>query len=77
MSNRKVEVKGYKAYMCRQGDSFDLLAAQAYGTETMAHVIAQENPDYIDVLLFDGGETIRLPLVETVETPDTLPPWRR
>ena len=24
-----------------------------------------------------GGEAVRIPIVETVETPETLPPWRR
>ena len=35
------------------------------------------NPDLSDVLIFEGGESVRIPIVETVETPETLPPWRR
>lgn len=72
-----VTVTGRKAYTCKSGESFDLLSGQAYGQETMAGTIIRENPDMCDVVLFDGGETIGLPLVETVESPDTLPPWRR
>lgn len=72
-----VEVVGRRAYTCRAGESFDLLAGQAYGQETMADVIVAANPDLCDVVLFEGGEVIDLPLVERVESPDTLPPWRR
>lgn len=72
-----VTVTGRKPYTCRAGEAFDLLAGQAYGHETMAGTIIRENPDMCDVVLFDGGEALSLPLVETVETPETLPPWRR
>ena len=72
-----VSVVGHRAYTCRAGESWDLLAGQAYGTETMASVIISANPDLADVVLFEGGEVIDLPLVERAETPDTLPPWRR
>lgn len=72
-----VEVVGHRSYTCRAGESFDLLAGQAYGQETMVDVIVAANPDLCDVVLFEGGEVIDLPLVERVESPDTLPPWRR
>lgn len=72
-----VTVTGSKAYTCRAGESFDLLAGQAYGQETMAGAVIAANPDLCDVVLFDGGEVIGLPLVERVGSPDTLPPWRR
>ena len=72
-----VTVTGHKRYTCKAGESFDLLAGQAYGQETMSGVIVSANPDLCDVVLFEGGEAIDLPLVEAVESPDTLPPWRR
>lgn len=77
MTQPSCTVMGRKAYTCRAGDSFDLLAGQAYGEESMASAIIAENPDLCDVVLFDGGEAIALPLVDRVETPETLPPWRR
>ena len=43
----------------------------------MASTISEANPDLSDVLSFEGGEAVRIPIVETVETPETLPPWRR
>lgn len=73
----KVEVTGYRDYVARQGDTFDLLAFQAYGEERMAHVISRANPDMMDVLVFEGGENLRIPIVDRIASPDTLPPWRR
>lgn len=70
-------VIAYKEYTTREGDTFDALALEMYGEETLAHYIIEFNPDYADVLIFDANVALRLPIVEDVETPDTLPPWRR
>ena len=67
----------YKEYTTREGDTFDALALIMYGEETLAHYIIEFNPDYADVLIFDANVPLRLPIVEEVETPDTLPPWRQ
>ena len=69
-------VTAYKEYTTRDGDTFDALALEMYGEETLAHYIIEFNPDYADVLIFDANVALRLPIVEDVETPDTLPPWR-
>lgn len=68
---------GYIEYTAQGGDTFDSIALAAYNEERMATTIIAANPDLCDVLIFEGGEVIQIPLVETVETPDTLPPWRR
>lgn len=70
-------VTAYKEYTTREGDTFDALALEMYGEETLAHYIIEFNPDYADVLIFDAGVALKLPIVEEAETPDTLPPWRR
>lgn len=70
-------VTGYKEYTTREGDTFDALALEMYGAETLAHYIIEFNPDYADVLIFEANVAIRLPIVEDAELPDTLPPWRR
>lgn len=77
MKSSKVAIVGYEPYTACQGDTYDTLALQAYGEERMSHIIAQANPDLMGVLIFEGGERLRIPLVDRVETPDTLPPWRR
>ena len=71
------KVTAYKEYTTREGDTFDALALEMYGEETLAHYIIEFNPDYADVLIFDANVALRLPIVENAEMPDTLPPWRR
>lgn len=61
----------------REEGDFDSIALAAYNEERMASTIIDANRDLCDVLIFEGGEAVRIPIVETVETPDTLPPWRR
>lgn len=70
-------VTSYKEYITREGDTFDALALEMYGEETLAHYIIEMNPDYADVLIFEANVALRLPIVEEAETPETLPPWRR
>lgn len=74
MSQRIV---GFIEYTAQGGDTFDSIALSAYNEERMASTIIASNPDLSDVLIFEGGELVQIPVVETVTTPDTLPPWRR
>lgn len=74
MSQRTV---GFIDYTAQGGDTFDSIALAAYDEERMASTIIRANPDLCDVLIFEGGEAVRIPVVETAATPDTLPPWRR
>lgn len=65
-------------YQARSGDTFDALALSAYGDEKLAHRIVEMNPDYADVLIFEGGERLRVPVFDgAADRPKTLPPWRR
>lgn len=68
---------GFIEYTAQGGDTFDSIALAAYNEERMASTIITANPDLCDVLIFEGGELVRIPIVETVTTADTLPPWRR
>ena len=70
-------ITAYKEYITREGDTFDALALEMYGEETLSHYIIEFNPDYADVLIFDANVLLLLPIVEDAEKPDTLPPWRR
>ena len=71
------QITGYIDYVAQGGDTFDSIALAAYNEERMAGTIIAANPALCDVLIFEGGEAVRIPIVETVDTPDTLPPWRR
>ena len=68
---------GYFDYVAKNGDCWDSIAFMAYKVERMSHYLIQANLQYIDVLTFEGGEKLKIPIVDTLETPQTLPPWRR
>lgn len=64
-------------YTTNQGDTFDALALDVYDDETLASEIIRENPYYADVLVFDAGVTLYLPVIENTEETTTKPPWER
>lgn len=66
----------YFEYITMQGDTFDMLALDAYNDEFKAHLIIQANPQYADVLVFDAGVTLKIPIIQQ-EAAKTLPPWKR
>lgn len=70
-------VISYYEYITQEGDTFDLLALDMYNDERLAHYIIEYNPDYSDVIVFEGGVFLKLPVVEAAETSETIPPWRR
>ena len=63
-------------YTTVQGDTFDMLAYRAYGDEFKAHYIIQANPDYANVLVFDAGITLIVPIISK-SAASSLPPWKR
>lgn len=71
------QIVGYIEYIAQAGDTFDSIALSAYNEERMASTIIMANRDLSDVLIFEGGELVLVPVVEATITPDTLPPWRR
>lgn len=71
------QIVGYIDYTAQGGDTFDSIALAAYDEERMASTIIAANPDLCDVLIFEGGELVKVPIVDSATTADTLPPWRR
>lgn len=67
---------GYFVYTTMQGDTFDMLALDAYNDEFKAHVIIQANPEHANTLIFDAGVGLKIPYI-TEESAETLPPWKR
>lgn len=70
-------VKKYTEYTTRNGDTYDLLAIAAYNDEKLASRIIQANPLHMKTLVFEEGVLLKIPILERVELPSTLPPWRR
>ncbi len=60
-----------------QGETFDMLAYRLYTEERMSWLLRSYNPQYSDVIIFEGGEKITVPIVSEVESKESLAPWRR
>ena len=70
-------IVGYKKMVTVEGDTFDALALEFYDDEQQASVIIGANPDYCSTLIFGAGVELRIPVLDDVALPETLPPWRR
>ena len=60
-----------------QGDTYDMLAYKLYGEERMSVYIRRYNPRYADVVIFEGGVTLTIPVLSETESKESLAPWRR
>ena len=68
-------VSGYD-YVTVAGDTFDIIALDAYNDEFRAVDIIRANPQYAETVVFDAGVTLRIPYLEE-SPPESLPPWKR
>lgn len=72
-----MQIVGYTDYTTRQGDEWDELALAAYDEERLEHILIEANPDYADVLIFEAGVHLKIPVLDSAVQPETLPPWRK
>lgn len=67
-----------KQYQTIQGDMWDSITKQAYGTETAMDQLMRANPDLLQVAVFGAGEIVLLPQISAQEAASTaVPPWRK
>ena len=64
-------------YTTIQGDTWDLIAYKVYGTEYVMDKLIQANTDYVDTVIFGAGTVLHTPDFETVQIPESVPPWMR
>lgn len=70
-------------YICGAGESFDSVALVMYGNEKYAADLLKANPELDRLLVFHGGETLRLPVVQVTESssgqlaPAEIAPWKQ
>ena len=65
-------------YQTVQGDMWDSIAKQAYGTETAMDQLMRANPDLLQVAVFGAGEIVLLPQISAQEAATTaVPPGRK
>ncbi|MBE7708903.1 MAG: LysM domain-containing protein [Cyanobacteria bacterium SIG32] len=72
-----VTIEGTYDEIAIQGETFDMLAYRIYTEERMSKYLRYYNPQYSDVIKFQGGEQIKVPIVTAVESVESLAPWRR
>lgn len=63
-------------YTTVQGDTWDMISLQLYGTPHKVAQLIACNAEYSDVLIFDGNIELSVPVI-TNNTTNTLAPWKR
>ena len=72
-------------YRCAANDSFDSIALEVYGDESYAPDLMNANPNYCGMTVFNGGEMVLLPVLDTPESSEdddeagmatTIAPWK-
>ncbi len=51
----------------KQGQTWDMISYIAYGNEFYVKELMLANPKYHDVAVFEGGEVLEIPNLETEE----------
>lgn len=64
-------------YITQKGDTWDKIAYEQYGDETLIAPLFAANPDYIEIAVFDFGTKIIIPALDKTDSSVFLPPWRR
>ena len=72
-----MEITGYLNHTAKTGETPDILALKYYDNEFMSSYILEANVQYNDVIVFEGGEELVIPVFDTIEDDSTLAPWRR
>ena len=65
------------SYTCVEGDTWDTVAYKMYKEERDTTILLKANPYLNDILVFEGGEVLTVPIIDRASSPSTLPPWRR
>lgn len=64
------------SYKTRSGDTWDMIALRALGSEMHMDLMIEANPTHNYIARFDDGVTLVVPDVPADELSTNLPPWR-
>lgn len=64
-------------YITQAGDTWDKIAYEKYGDESLIAPLINSNLDYIDIVVFDYGTKIIIPTLDKADDSIFLPPWRK
>ncbi len=62
------------AYTTIQGQTWDMISKEVYGTEMNAGKLMEANPKQLGTFIFPAGVVLNTPEIEEQE--QNLPPWR-
>lgn len=63
-------------YITIQGDTWDIIALKALGSEMYMNRLIEANIDHADTVVFSAGISLVVPDIPP-EASATLPPWKR
>lgn len=64
------------AYITKEGQTWDQIAVEVYGKETMADVLMRNNPKQIGIFIFPSGVELITPDADITNRAE-MPPWRK
>ena len=64
-------------YVTSQGDTWDSIAYDLFGSEEYMGILMDANLDLLDILVFSSGTVIQVPEEMPEETDDDMPFWRQ
>ena len=67
----------YTTYITTAGDTWDEIAYKTCDSELLSSELMTLNREYTGVVFFGEGVSLIIPVYDTLNTPDTLPPWRK
>ena len=63
-----------ETYKTKQGETWDEVSYNVYGTDSLMHILLKANLDKSDILLFTGNETLIIPDIPEEEL-EIKPSW--
>lgn len=63
-------------YTTQQGDAWDVIAFQVYGSEKYAGFLMQANFKHLDTFIFDAGVVLQTPALPEDAEESAAPFWR-
>ena len=62
-------------YTTRQGDTWDILAHDIYGSEKLMHILIAANPTHANTIVFTAGTQLIIPETPHVNSNSMRAPW--
>lgn len=59
------------------GDTWARIALDYYGEETLMWKLIEANPLHAQIVIFEGGELLKIPEIEETDFKAAMPPWRK